>query len=215
MKRNLAQRLLRIYKILYAHYGPQHWWPADSRFEVIVGAILTQNTNWKNVEKAITNLKAEGILSPQALHKVSRQRLSRLIRSSGYFNIKTDRLKSFMDFMMSGYGGDLKAMFRGKTEILREKLLNIKGIGPETADSILLYAAGRPVFVVDAYTRRVLSRHGLCEDKASYHQIQSLFMENLAPDVRMFNEYHALLVSAGKRHCTSKPVCSGCPLQGY
>ena len=215
MKRNLAPKLLGVYKALYDHYGPQHWWPADSRFEVIVGAILTQNTNWKNVEKAIANLKAEGLLSPEALHTVARQRLSRLIRPSGYFNIKADRLKSFMDFLVSEYGCDLKAMLREKRDILRKKLLNVKGVGPETADSILLYAAGKPVFVVDTYTRRVLSRHGLCEDKASYHQIQSLFMENLEPDVRMFNEYHALLVCIGKTQCTSTPVCQGCPLQGY
>lgn len=214
MKKNLAPRLLNIYHALHTHYGPQHWWPAKSRFEVIVGAILTQNTNWKNVEKAIANLKTEDLVSPDAIHKVSRQRLSRLIRPSGYFNIKADRLKSFTDFLMSEYGGDLKAMLREKTGVLREKLLCVKGIGPETADSILLYAAGRPVFVVDAYTRRILSRHGLCEDKTSYNQIQSLFMENLEPDSRLYNEYHALLVCAGKTQCTTTPVCTGCPLQG-
>ncbi|MEK6776353.1 MAG: endonuclease III domain-containing protein [bacterium] len=215
MKKNFAPRLLKIYHTLHAHYGPQHWWPAKSRFEVIVGAILTQNTNWKNVEKAIANLKAEDLVSPDAIHRVSRKKLSRLIRPSGYFNIKADRLKSFTDFLMSEYGGSLKGMLREKTVTLREKLLSVKGIGPETADSILLYAAGMPVFVVDAYTRRILSRHGLCEDKASYNQIQSLFMENLKPDVRMFNEYHALLVCAGKTQCASTPACPGCPLQGY
>ncbi len=212
-----ARRLLvKIYDTLYSYYGPQHWWPARTRFEVVLGAILTQNTNWKNVEKAITNLKNENLLRFEALQQVPRQRLARLIRPSGYFNIKTDRIRSFIEFLGLEYGGDLKKMFRERTERLRESLLSIRGIGPETADSILLYAAGRPVFVVDAYTRRVLSRHELCEEESTYDQIQALFMENLTPpDVQMFNEYHALLVRTGKEHCKPKPDCSKCPLKGY
>ncbi len=211
-----TQRVLaKIYNTLFSHYGPQHWWPARTRFEVIIGAILTQNTNWKNVEKAITNLKNEDLLRFEALQRIPRQKLARLIRPSGYFNIKTDRLRSFIEFLGLEYGGDLKKMFRERTERLRERLLAIHGIGPETADSILLYAAGRPVFVVDAYTRRVLNRHGLCEEESTYDQIQTLFMENLTPDVKMFNEYHALLVRTGKEHCKPKPDCSECPLKGY
>lgn len=210
-----ARRVLeKIYNTLYSHYGSQHWWPARTRFEVIIGAILTQNTNWKNVEKAIANLKSEDLLRFEALQKVPRGELARLIRPSGYYNIKTDRLRSFIEFLGLEYGGDLKKMFRERTERLRERLLSIHGIGPETADSILLYAAGRPVFVVDAYTRRVLSRHGLCEEESTYGQIQDLFMENLTPDVKMFNEYHALLVRTGKEHCKPKPDCSECPLKG-
>ncbi len=211
----LALKLEKVYKTLYAHYGPQSWWPAKSRFEVILGAILTQNTNWKNVEKAIANLKDKNLLSSKALQKVSQKRLATLIRPSGYFNIKADRIKSFLHFLESVYGGDLQRMFREKTGTLRKKLMSVKGVGPETADSILLYAGGRPVFVVDAYTRRILSRHGLCENGCDYDQMQTLFMENLTADTRMFNEYHALLVCVGKEYCIPQPDCSECPLQGF
>jgi len=211
----LALKLEKVYKTLYTHYGPQYWWPAKSRFEVILGAILTQNTNWKNVEKAITNLKEKNLLSSKALQKLPQKRLATLIRPSGYFNIKADRIKSFLHFFESVYGGDLQRMFREKTGTLRKKLMSVKGVGPETADSILLYAGCRPVFVVDAYTRRILSRHGLCENGCNYDQMQTLFMENLTADTRMFNEYHALLVRVGKEHCTPQPDCSECPLKGF
>lgn len=211
----LALKLEKVYKTLYTYYGPQYWWPAKSRFEVILGAILTQNTNWKNVEKAIANLKEKNLLSSKALQKLPPKRLATLIRPSGYFNIKADRIKSFLHFLESVYGGDLQRMFREKTGTLRKKLMSVKGVGPETADSILLYAGCRPVFVVDAYTRRILSRHGLCENGCDYDQMQTLFMENLTADTRMFNEYHALLVRVGKEHCTPQPDCSECPLQGF
>lgn len=214
MESKPGPRLAEIFETLSSHYGPQHWWPAKTRFEVIVGAILTQNTNWTNVEKAILNLKKENLLSPEALRRVSRKKLASLIRSSGYFNIKTDRIKSFLDFLWTEYGGNLKAMFRERAPVLREKLLTVSGIGPETADSILLYAAGKPIFVVDAYTRRILTRHGLCENGCTYDGVQALFMGTLKTDVRVFNEYHALMVRVGKEHCTPTPDCTDCPLQG-
>ncbi len=207
-----ARHLNAIYENLFSAYGPQAWWPAKSRFEVIVGAILTQNTNWKNVERAITNLRKAGLLQYNKLRKVPTRKLAELIQPSGYFNIKAERLESFCRFLQKEYQGSLNKLFREPTEVLREKLLSVKGIGPETADSILLYAAQRPVFVVDAYTRRVLSRHGLCRETSSYEEIQSLFMENLDGDVQMFNEYHALFVQVGKLHCTPKPRCTECPL---
>ncbi len=207
-----AHHLQEIYDSLFSTYGPQHWWPAKSRFEVILGAILTQNTNWKNVERAIANLREADLLKYENLREVPSQRLAELVRPSGYFNIKAERLHAFCRFLQREYKGNLRKMFREKTEDLREKLLSVKGIGPETADSILLYAAKRPVFVVDAYTRRVLSRHGLCRETASYEEIQALFMENLDGDVQMFNEYHALFVQVGKLHCTPKPRCAECPL---
>jgi endonuclease-3 related protein len=215
MRNSPGPRLEKIFAVLSSHYGPQHWWPAESRFEVIIGAILTQNTNWKNVEKAIINLRQKGLLSPGALRRVRRKRLASLIRPSGYFNIKADRIKSFLDFLWAEHNGSLKSLFKERTEVLREKLLKVKGIGPETADSILLYAAERPVFVVDAYTRRILSRHGLCDNGCNYEEMQALFMENLTADVMAFNEYHALLVRVGKEHCTPNPECVECPLRGF
>ncbi|NOY52713.1 MAG: endonuclease III domain-containing protein [Deltaproteobacteria bacterium] len=207
-----ATRLHEIYHRLFSAYGPQHWWPAKSRFEVILGAILTQNTNWKNVERAITNLRKADLLRYENLRETPPGKLAELIRPSGYYNIKTKRLRSFCRFLQREYDGNLSRMFRTQTEELRRELLAVPGIGPETADSILLYAAKRPVFVVDAYTHRVLSRHGLCGETSSYEEIQSLFMDHLDDDVRMFNEYHALFVRVGKLHCTPKPRCDGCPL---
>jgi endonuclease-3 related protein len=212
MPPRLTLRLTDLYSTLRSHYGPQKWWPAQSPFEVILGAILTQNTNWKNVEKAIANLKRNRLLSIRALHGLSTKKLTVLIRPSGYFNIKADRIQCFLDFLFSEYRGSLAVLFREETERLRERLLKVKGIGPETADSILLYAAGRPVFVVDAYTRRVFSRHGLCQEGVSYDQLQALFMNHLEADAPMFNEYHALIVCVGKEFCTPTPRCEACPL---
>jgi endonuclease-3 related protein len=204
--------LLEIYNKLYSFYGPQHWWPGDSPFEVAVGAILTQNTNWFNVEKAIANLKAARLLKARALHNIPEAKLASLIRPSGYFNIKAGRLRAFLAFLMKTYGGSMKKMGKGDTASLRHSLLEVHGIGPETADSILLYALNKPIFVIDAYTKRVLSRHGIIDHSASYDEYQRLFHRILDEDTELFNEYHALLVMAGKDFCKPKPLCGQCPL---
>jgi endonuclease-3 related protein len=206
--------LMNIYRILYRAYGPRHWWPGETSFEVMVGAILTQNTSWRNVEKAIQKLKGKGVLNPEGIHHLKKSELARLIRSSGYYRIKTNRLKSFMDFLFEEYDGDLKRMKRESLGELREKLLRVRGIGPETADSILLYGVKKPIFVVDAYTKRILSRHGIVPEKASYEEIQKLFMGHLSSDEKLFNEYHALLVHLGKTLCKKTPKCDLCPLYG-
>ena len=206
--------LRRAYRLLFARFGPQHWWPARTRFEVMVGAVLTQNTNWKNVERAVDNLRAARLLTPRALAEASPARVAERIRPSGYYNIKTRRLLALVHWIREEYGGDLRRLFAEETATLRHKLLSVPGIGPETADSILLYAGNRPVFVVDAYTRRILSRHGLCTEEAGYHEIQALFERHLPRRVPLYNEYHALLVRLGKEHCTPRPACTGCPLSG-
>jgi len=203
----------RAYKKLYAAFGPQHWWPADEPFEVIVGAILTQNTSWVNVEKALKNLKAAGVLKPRALLKMPEARLASLIRPAGYYNIKAGRLKSFLGFFFGSYAGEIRKLRRSSTAGLRKELLSVKGIGPETADSILLYALGKPVFVVDAYTRRILMRHGFAAAENTYDKVQAYFMRRLKHSPKLFNEYHALLVRLGKDFCRkSDPVCRTCPL---
>lgn len=205
--------LMAYHRVLADKLGPQHWWPAETPFEVIVGAILTQNTSWKNVEAAITNLKREKLLSPLAIEKVSVPRLERLIRSSGYFRQKAKKLKAFVRFLRREYGGALKRMFRTPTAELREKLLGVHGIGPETADSILLYAARKEVFVVDAYTKRILSRHGWTEEDVDYEEMRSLVENNLPRDVSLYNEFHAQFVQVGKNWCRPRdPRCSECPL---
>ena len=201
-----------VFDRLLGVYGPQYWWPGDTPFEVIVGAVLTQNTNWTNVEKAIANLKREGLLAPDQLNGVEEAGLAELIRPSGYFNIKASRLKSFISFLFENFHGDLDRMFALDLKLLRHKLLEVKGIGPETADSILLYAGAYPVFVVDAYTKRIFSRIGLIEEGYSYHQVQEFFMNNLERDRQLFNEYHALIVRHAKEYCRTKPLCKGCPL---
>lgn len=205
--------LLNIYHKLYNAFGPQHWWPAKTPFEVIVGAILTQNTNWQNVEKAIANLKKEKCLSPSGFKKIPLKKLARLIRPSGYFNIKAQRLKEFIKFLYSEYNGSLADMTKENLSRLRKKLLEVKGIGPETCDSILLYALNKPIFVVDAYTKRVITRHNILNNHSTYHQIQDLFINTLPRNTRLFNEYHALFVKIGKRYCKKTPDCSGCPLE--
>jgi endonuclease-3 related protein len=205
--------LTEIYRRLLAAYGPQHWWPADSPPEVMIGAVLTQNTAWRSVERAIFNLKSHGLLSFRALDRIPEEELARLIRPAGYFRLKARRLKNLIDLVSEAYGGDLERMATVATPALRDALLGVNGIGPETADSILLYAFRRPVFVVDAYTVRVTSRHGLIGREATYHEIQELFVEHLPPDEAMFNEYHALLVQVGKRHCRRTPSCPRCPLE--
>ncbi len=206
--------LLNIYRMLYQTYGPRNWWPGETDFEVMVGAILTQNTSWRNVEKAIQRLKEKGVLNPEGIHRLKKPQLASLIRSSGYYRIKADRLKVFVDFLFEAYDGSLGRMRRRRLEGLREKLLCVKGIGPEMADSILLYGLKKPIFVIDAYTRRILSRHGLVSEKASYEEIQRLFMNYLPGDEKLFNEYHALLVHLGKTLCRNIPRCEICPLFG-
>ncbi len=211
----MKRMLMEIYRKLYQAYGPRHWWPGETSFEVMVGAILTQNTSWRNVEKAIQRLKGKGVLSPEGVHHLKKSELARLIRSSGYYRIKADRLKSFIDFLFGQYDGDLKRMKRERLVELRKKLLGVKGIGPETADSILLYGLKKPIFVVDAYTKRVLSRHGVISEKATYEKIQKLFMDHLSLDEKVFNEYHALIVQVGKMVCKKIPRCDICPLEGF
>jgi endonuclease-3 related protein len=178
----------------------------------MVGAILTQNTSWRNVEKAIQKLKGKGLLNAKGIRQLKKSKLALSIKSSGYFRIKADRLKSFVDFLFEEYNGNIKKMGRERLGKLREKLLGVKGIGPETADSILLYGLKKPIFVVDAYTKRILSRHGLISEKASYEEVQRLFMGHLPCDEKLFNEYHALLVYLGKTVCKKSPRCELCPL---
>lgn len=204
----------RIYGALHRRFGPQGWWPAETPLEVIVGAILTQNTAWGNVERAILNLKRARLLSVRGLARVSRGRLARLLRPSGYFNQKALKLKAFIEFLRREYKGSLSGMGREPTATLREKLLTVHGVGPETADSILLYAFERPAFVVDAYTVRVLSRHGLIAPGARYDVVQRYLSARLPIRVRLYNEYHALLVRVGKEFCRKRPRCGECPLQG-
>lgn len=211
-ERQTAQWLIAAYQALNDHFGNLHWWPGDSPLEVIVGAILTQNTAWQNVEKAIANLKAAHLLSTDALLAMPESDLAALIRPSGYYNIKARRLKSFFAFLQDCFHGNLDVMLGEETRTLREKLLQVKGIGEETADSMLLYAGGKPVFVVDAYTRRVLMRHGVIRERLAYGEIQRLFMEHLPHDAPLYNQYHALLVNTGKNYCKKKPRCQACPL---
>jgi len=208
-----GRALLAFYDALHAALGPQHWWPAETPFEVIVGAILTQNTAWKNVEKAIANLRRERLLDPARLARLPLPRLERLVRPSGFYRQKARKLKAFLRFLDAEYGGSLDRMFEEPTARLREKLLGIGGIGPETADSILLYAGQHPVFVIDAYTRRVLSRHALLHDRVRYADAQALFHLHLPRQAALFNQYHALLVETGKRWCRARQArCHECPL---
>ena len=203
-----------IYQRLYSCFGPQGWWPAQTSFEVIIGAILTQNTAWSNVEKALDNLKSGKVLNIAGIRKIQTKHLARLIRPAGYYNIKAQRLKNFIGFLFDDYKGNLRQMLKKELPLLRQELLNINGIGPETADSILLYAAGKSIFVVDAYTRRILLRHGLMDEASTYDQIQDYFMLHLEHDLTCFNEYHALIVRLAKTFCRTKPDCQKCPLRG-
>jgi endonuclease III related protein len=203
-----------VYQRLFNAFGPQHWWPGETPFEVIVGAVLTQNTSWQNVSRAITNLREADVLEPAALAAVPVEELEELIRPAGYFRIKAKRLRSVLKFLVDRYNGDLDAMFRVGLPDLREQLLAVKGIGPETADSILLYAGGLPAFVVDAYTHRVFTRHGWIDFDADYRQLQDAIQSALPEDVPLFNEFHALIVRLGKDYChKTGPKCAGCPLQ--
>ena len=208
----ISQKLLSIYHQLIKCYGPQHWWPAEEPFEVIVGAILTQSAAWLNVEKAIANLKAAKALSPKALRQLSLSELAALIHPCGYYNAKALKLKSLAHWLGEYYNDNLNKLFANTTEHLCQQLLSVPGIGQETADSIILYAASKPIFVIDAYTRRIINRIGLAPENNSYITYQSLFMDNLPTDAELFNEYHALLVCLGKNVCRSRPLCQQCCL---
>ncbi len=202
-----------LHRRLRARYGPLHWWPAETPFEVCVGAVLTQNTAWSNVEKALAALRAAGLLEdPRAMLALPERRLAALLRPAGYFRVKARRLRALLRWLLDR-GGDAAAALRGDPARLREDLLGVHGVGRETADSILLYAGGHPVFVVDAYTRRVLGRHALFDPAADYDAIRAWFEANLPRDAALFNQFHAEIVVAGKDHCRPRPRCEGCPLE--
>lgn len=209
--------LLDIYDRLFERFGPQGWWPGDSALEVVVGAVLAQNAAWAGAARATSNLKEAGLLEePGAVARLlaePRDRLEFLIRPSGYYRLKAERLRSLLQLIEARFGGSLEAMAGLEAPQLRRLLLGVRGVGPETADSILLYALGKPVFVVDAYTRRVLSRHLLVAEEAGYDEIQALFADNLAPEAQLFGEYHALIVRLAKEYCRPKARCAGCPLE--
>jgi endonuclease-3 related protein len=202
-----------LYERLLDRYGPQRWWPGDSPLEIAVGAILTQNTNWSNVEKAIANLKQAGLLDARRLQESDGEGLAETIRPSGFYRVKARRLKAFIDFLAGRYGGSMERMGREDEQVLRERLLAIHGIGEETADSILLYALGKPVFVIDAYTRRVLSRHGMAGERDPYTDLQTLFHREMERDTAIYNEFHALFVRVGKECCRPRRLCESCPLK--
>ncbi len=208
----VGQALKDIFERLIARYGPQYWWPAREPFEVMVGAILTQQTTWLNVEKATSNLKEAKALSPEAIRRLDLSEVARLIRPSGYYNAKALKLKSLAHWLGEYYDDQLDKLSSSSTAELRRQLLLIHGVGPETADSIILYATGKPIFVIDAYTRRIFGRIGLAPDGNSYAAYQSLFMDNLTADAGLFNEYHALLVRLAKDVCRQKPHCLKCCL---
>jgi endonuclease III related protein len=208
--------LEEYFNSLSTAFGPQHWWPGKTQFEIIVGAILTQNISWTNAEIAIAKLRSAGLLSPKGIETVSLSRLQSLIRSSGYFRQKARKLKAFCSFLRTEYSGSLKRMFNTPTIVLRKKLLTVFGIGPETADSILLYAGDHSVFVVDAYAKRILRRHGWIDEKARYEDVRWLFERQSSGQSQWFNEFHALIVTTGKRFCRKQePLCDACPLGRY
>jgi endonuclease-3 related protein len=211
---SMSKVLLEVYDRLLAAFGPQSWWPGETPFEVMIGAVLTQNTNWKNVEKAIATLREADLLEPKALYAVPVEELEELVRPAGYYRVKARRLRSLLEFVARRYDGSLEKMFQTDLQTLREELLAVNGIGPETADSILLYAGGLPVFVVDAYTYRIFARHGWIGFDADYQEIQDYIQSCVPEDVQMYNEYHALLVHTGKHYCLkNRPKCGECPLR--
>ncbi|MFH2122543.1 MAG: endonuclease III domain-containing protein [Pseudomonadota bacterium] len=211
----IENKFTKIYSLLYEHFGPQGWWPGDSPCEIMVGAVLTQNTNWGNVCKAISQLKKAGTLSFPALTALPVDELAQLIKPSGYFNIKAKRLKNLLQMINERYNGQLELFLAEDLFTGREALLSVKGIGPETADSILLYAANHPIFVVDTYTYRIFSRHTLVAEESDYYSLQEVFHDKLPAQSVLFNEYHALIVALGKDYCRkNNPRCEQCPLQG-
>ncbi len=203
---------MEIYKKLLSHFGPQNWWPGDSPFEIAVGAVLTQNTNWGNVEAAIKNLKHARVLCPKKLHDMPNDDLAKLIKPAGYFNLKAKRLKNFINYLINFYDGKIENMLVKDTEILRRELLEVNGIGPETADSILLYACNKKIFVVDAYTKRIFERAGVIDKGLDYYEIQEFITKNFKGDLQDYNEFHALIVALGKDFCRPKPRCEKCAL---
>lgn len=210
-----SELLQAIYGRLLASFGPQDWWPGDSPFEIMVGAVLTQNTNWKNVELAILRLKEFDVLSLEAMSSLPQSLLAEYIKPAGYYNIKAARLHNMFRLLQNHWGGDVEYFLQQPMEYLREQLLSVNGIGAETADSIILYAAKQPIFVVDAYTHRILSRHNIIDESFNYYEIQELFQDNLERNVELFNEYHALIVQVGKKFCKkTTPDCMHCPLAG-
>lgn len=209
---NANPPLRAVYRALLKHFGPQYWWPGRTRFEVMVGAILTQNTAWTNVEQAIARLRKARVLHPARLHALPHDRRADLIRPAGYFNVKATRLHAFTGMLQREAGGSLARLFRRSTPELRQLLLGVRGIGPETADSMLLYAAQRPVFVVDAYTRRLMERHGWLDPTATYDEVAATFTRAMPASIPVYNEYHALLVALGKHYCRPTPRCAECPL---
>lgn len=208
-----GQKLKEIYDLLFERFGCQHWWPGETKDEIVAGAILTQNTNWQNVEKALNNLKNAGLMTLEKLHGLEQDRLAELIRPAGYYNIKVKRLKNFLNWLFEQRAGSIEGLEKLSTAAFREELLSVNGVGKETADSILLYAFERPVFVVDAYTYRIVVRHQLIEPECDYEQLKSLFEDNLETDVKLFNEFHALIVRAGKEFCRPQARCENCPLE--
>jgi endonuclease-3 related protein len=213
MMQKKKKQLMDIYDRLYSAFGSRHWWPADSAEETIIGAILAQNIAWKNVEQAIAALKAHRALSFKAIAAMDEAKLAPIIRPARFLNQKARALKVFADYFDGNYGYRVQKMKKRDLWELRDELLGLYRIGPETADSILLYALEKPVFVIDLYTKRIFSRHGLLTMEDSYADYQELFMDNLPPDVRLYNEYHALLVHLGNRFCKPKPLCTECPLR--
>lgn len=213
-KQNKANALQEVYTLLFDHFGPQGWWPSENAFETMVGAVLAQNTNWQNVTRAICNLKEAGLLSFDALSLCNAEELALYIKPAGYYNLKAQRLRNLLDMIGRYYDGRLDSFLNDGFLIARERLLSVKGIGPETADSILLYACGQAIFVVDAYTHRVFSRHGLVAEETDYHAMQTLFMDHLPPDPVLFNEFHALIVRVAATYCKkNNPQCEECPLR--
>jgi len=207
--------LIDIYEALLGHFGRQGWWPGESGFEMMVGAVLTQNTNWGNVEKAVANLKKAGCLSPAVIDRMGPKELAELIRPAGYFNIKAKRLKNLVGWFCQEYQGSTELLAGLSVARLREELLSINGIGPETADSIILYALAKPTFVVDTYTCRVLVRHGFIEAECGYEEVKDFCESHLPAEVALYNEFHALLVAAGKNHCKVRAQCLHCPLEQF
>ncbi len=211
----MREKLLKLYEYLYAEYGAQNWWPAETPFEVSIGAILVQSTAWENVVKAINNLKAADILTPERLGEIPQTELETLIRPSGYYRVKAKKIRAFLEHLRAHHQNRLALLFARETSALRKELLSLYGIGEETADSILLYAAEKPIFVVDAYTHRLFTRLGWVNGKYHYDRLQSIFMNSLPPDVQFFNEYHALIVRHGKETCRKMPRCEGCVLRQH
>jgi endonuclease III related protein len=217
IKRRSTRDLRRLYELLFAAYGPQEWWPADTPFEVVIGTYLVQNTSWSSVEHSIANLHAKELLTPAGIRKTTEENLRLLIRPSGYMQRKAKALKGFVAFLDREYKGSMNCLAEESTAVARTKLLSLYGVGPETADAILLYALGHPVMVVDEYFRRVAVRHRFCEDRPGYATLQNLALQAFAKDLpithlKHFNEFHALIVEVGKRHCCREPKCEACPL---